>query len=66
MTQWRTQGFYILLGLLLVFTCYTGAILSGDGPSKRKRVCGPGFVMLCVFVAVLELIVLNHFYNRRV
>jgi hypothetical protein len=33
--------------------------------SGRKRVFSPGFVVLCVFVAVVELIALNHFYGAR-
>lgn len=34
-----------------------------DGSSSnRKRVFSPGFLVLCVFVAVFELIALNQFY----
>nr|DAF79123.1 MAG TPA: hypothetical protein [Caudoviricetes sp.] len=34
----------------------------GGGSSGRKRVFSPNFIALCVFVAVVELIALNHIY----
>lgn len=37
----------------------------GGSSSNRKRVLSPGFVVLCVFVAVIELIALNHIYELR-
>lgn len=38
----------------------------GGGSFSRKRVFSAGFVVLCVFVAVVELIAPNHFYVMRV
>jgi hypothetical protein len=34
----------------------------GGGSSNRKRVFIPGFVALCIFVAVVELIALHQLY----
>ena len=53
---------YTLLALMVVFTTEAG-IWPDDSSSNRKRVFSPGFVVLCVFVAVVELIALNHFYG---
>lgn len=70
MTAWREQSFwskawtYALLALVAALTIYTGANWSGGGSSNRKRVFSPNFIALCVFVAVVELIALNHFYVR--
>ena len=67
-TSWREQSFwskvwtYTLLALMMVFTSYDGTWPDGSS-SNRKRVFSPGFVVLCVFVAVVELIALNHFYG---
>ncbi|WP_124426944.1 hypothetical protein [Pseudomonas orientalis] len=69
-TSWREQSFwskvwtYTLLALMVVFTTEAG-IWPDDSSSHRKRVFSPGFVVLCVFVAVVELIALNHFYGVR-
>lgn len=70
MTQWRERSFwgkawiFALLGLLVVAT--DGADLSClGGGSNRKRVFSPGFIVLCVFVVVLELMVLSHWYGVR-
>lgn len=38
----------------------------GGGSSGRKRVFSPGFLVLCVFVAGVELVLLNHFFGERV
>ncbi|MBD9460011.1 hypothetical protein IB241_20185 [Pseudomonas sp. PDM05] len=71
MTQWRTQGTsskawtYALLACLLLFTCFTGAIWPDGYTSNRKRVFTPGFLVVCTMVAVVELLVLNHFYGVR-
>ena len=44
---------------------YSGSTgLAGDSYG-RKQVFSPGFIVLCGFVAVVELIVLNHFYGVR-
>jgi hypothetical protein len=71
MTQWRTQGFwskagtYTLVALLMMFPGYSGDSLLSSGASNRKRVFSPRFVVLCVFVTVLELAALSHFYGVR-
>lgn len=70
MTAWRVQSFwskmwtYTLLALMMVFTSYAG-IWPDSSSSNRKRVFSPSFVVLCTFVAVIELIALNHFYGGR-
>ncbi|MBZ9784443.1 hypothetical protein K9857_23170 [Pseudomonas sp. REP124] len=72
MTQWRHQGFWskfwyytVLVGGAL-FIWYSGAMWLGDGGSSgRKRVFSTGFVVLCVIVAVIELILLNHFFGAK-
>ncbi|WP_256349282.1 MULTISPECIES: hypothetical protein [Pseudomonas] len=67
-SAWREQSFwskvwtYTLLALMVVFTTEAG-IWPDDSSSNRKRVFSPGFVVLCAFVAVFELIALNHFYS---
>ncbi|CRM19448.1 MULTISPECIES: hypothetical protein [Pseudomonas] len=69
MSQWRTYSFWTkawILGLLALMAVVSdGADLSslGEGSSHRKRVFSPGFIVLCIFVAVCELILLNHFYG---
>ncbi|MCS3512136.1 hypothetical protein M2392_002177 [Pseudomonas grimontii] len=69
MTQWRNQSFwgkawiYALLALFMIISDGSDLSSLGDGgSSNRKRVFSPGFIVLCVFVAVIELIALNHFY----
>jgi len=37
--------------------------LAGRGSSSRKRVFSHGFIVLCVFVTVFELIALSHYYG---
>jgi hypothetical protein len=67
-TSWREQSFwskvwtYTLLALMVVFTTEAG-IWPDDSSSNRKRVFSPGFVMVCLFVAVVELIALTQFYS---
>lgn len=71
MTQWRNQSFwskagtYALIALLMMIPGYSDVAGIGGGSSGSKRVFSPGFVVLCVFVAVFELIALNHFYDSR-
>ena len=71
MTAWRNQSFWSKVGvigcltLLMVIPGASDAAWLGGGSSNRKRVFSPGFVALCVFVAVVELIVLSHFYGVR-
>lgn len=61
---WAKAGYYALLTLIVVADALTGP--GGLGWSvDRKRVFSPGFVGLCVLVAVIELIALNHFYGSR-
>ncbi|WP_237683076.1 hypothetical protein [Pseudomonas sp. B14(2022)] len=71
-TSWREQSFWSKVGviaciaLLMMLPGYSDAVGLSWGSSVRKRVFSPGFVVLCVFVAVVELIALNHFYGVRV
>jgi hypothetical protein len=48
---------------LSVFSFYSDATWLDDGSSNRKRVFSPGFLTLCVLVAIFELIVLNGLYG---
>lgn len=50
---------------LMIIPAASDAGWLGGGSSNRKRVFSPGFVALCVFVAVVELIALNHFHGVR-
>ncbi|MCP1506858.1 hypothetical protein J2Y83_002831 [Pseudomonas marginalis] len=69
MTAWREQSFWSKVGviawlaLLMVIPGASDAVGLGGNQYGRKRVFSPGFLMLCVFVAVFELIALNHFYG---
>ncbi|MCF5228564.1 MULTISPECIES: hypothetical protein [unclassified Pseudomonas] len=71
MTAWREQSFWSKVGVLatlaflMMLPGYSDIAGLGGGSSGRKRAFSPGFVILCVFVAVIELIVLNHFYGVR-
>ena len=71
MTAWREQSFWSKVGVLaclaflMLIPDYGNDTGLGGGSSGRKRVFSPGFVLLCVFVAVIELIALNHFYGRH-
>lgn len=71
MTAWRNQSFWSKAGVwawltfMAVFTSYTGAFWLGDGSSNRKSVFSSGFIVLCAFVAVFELLALNHFYGKH-
>jgi len=50
---------------LLLTSGDSGANWMDISSSGRKRVFSPGFLVLCVFVAVIELILLNHFYGAQ-
>lgn len=50
---------------LLLTSGDSGANWMDISSSGRKRVFNPGFLVLCVFVAVIELILLNHFYGAQ-
>lgn len=71
MTAWREQSFwnkvwtYALLALMVVFTTEAGIWPDGSS-SHRKRVFSLGFVVLFVFVAVVELIALNQLYEQTI
>ncbi|WP_458736963.1 hypothetical protein [Pseudomonas chlororaphis] len=71
MTAWREQSFWSKVGVLawlaflMLLPGYSDAAGLGGGSSGRKRVFSPGFVVLCVFVAAVELIALNQFYAVR-
>ncbi|MCF5656965.1 hypothetical protein [Pseudomonas poae] len=67
MTAWREQSFwsktwtYALLALMVVFAIEAGTWPDGSS-SNRKRVFSPGFIVLCAFVAVIELVALHQLY----
>jgi hypothetical protein len=69
-TSWREQSFWRKVGViaclafLMMIPGYSDAAGLSWSSSGRKRVFSPGFVVVCVFVAVVELIALNHFYGR--
>ncbi|MBI6909964.1 hypothetical protein [Pseudomonas palleroniana] len=71
MTAWQKESFWSKVGalvyvaLLMMIPGYSDAAGLGRSSYGRKRVFSPGFVALCVFVAVIELIALNHFYGAR-
>lgn len=71
MTSFRNLSFWgkvwalIWLVILMLTASESGVSWDGGGLSGRKRVFSPGFVGLCVFVAVVELVLLNHFYDAR-
>ncbi len=60
------MGVIAWLALLMMIPGYSDAAGLSWGSSGRKRVFSPGFVVLCVFVAVVELIALNYFYGVRI
>lgn len=70
-TSWREQSFWSKVGviawlaLLMMIPGYSDAAGLSWSSLGRKRVFSPGFVVLCVFVAVVELIVLDHLYGGR-
>ncbi|RXT91374.1 hypothetical protein B1F69_14240 [Pseudomonas syringae] len=71
MSAWREKGFrskagaIAWLALLMMIPGVSDSAWLGEGSSGRKPVFSSGFVVLCVFVAVVELIALNHFYGMR-
>lgn len=71
MTTWREQSFWSKVGViaclafLMLLPGYPDVAGLGGCSSGRKRVFSPRFVVFCVFVAVVELIALNHFYGVR-
>ncbi|WLG56721.1 hypothetical protein PSH77_29415 [Pseudomonas extremorientalis] len=71
MTAWGKQSFgsrvrfLACAGLLMMIPRYSDAAGLGRSSYGRKRVFSPGFAVLCVFVAVVELIALNHVYGAR-
>lgn len=71
MMSWRNQSFWSKVAtwawVAVLVLVSGGSDLSGvgDGPSGRKRVFSPGFVMLCILVALVELVTLNYLYGAR-
>lgn len=69
MTSFRNLGFWGKLWafawtvFLVLTACESGVSWMGGGSPGRKRVFSPGFLVFCIFVAVVELILLNHFYG---
>lgn len=72
MNAWREQSFWSKTGviawlaLLMVIPGASDSAWLGGRSFGRKRVVSSGFVVLCVFAAVVELIALDHFYGIRV
>lgn len=70
-TSWREQSFWSKVGIiaclafLMMIPGYSDAAGLSWSSSGRKRVFSPGFVVICFVVAMVELIVLNHFYGVR-
>jgi hypothetical protein len=68
-TSWREQSFWSKVGViaclafLMILPGYSDAAGLGGGSSGRKQVFSHGFVVLCIFVAVIELIALSHYYD---
>lgn len=71
MTVWREQSFWskvwviACLAFLMMLPGYSDVAGLSGGSSGRKRVFSSNFIALCVFVAVVELLALNHFYGSR-
>lgn len=71
MTSFRNLSFWgkvwalVWLVFLMLAASESGVSWDGGGSSGRKRVFSPGFVVLCIFVAVVELVLLNHFCGVR-
>lgn len=69
--SWRNHSFWskvwiwAWLTLLMVIPGASDVIWMGGGSSSQKRVFSPGFIVLCVFVGVVEVVALNHFYGAR-
>lgn len=71
MTSWRNLGFWgkvwacLWIAFLLLTSVDSGANWMDGGSSGRKHVFSPAFLVLCAMVALVELILLNHFYGAR-
>ncbi|WP_244657788.1 hypothetical protein ACOK4R_10955 [Pseudomonas fluorescens] len=71
MTAWREQSFWSKAGViaclafLMMLPGYPDVAGLGGGSSGRKRVFSPGFLVVCTFVAVFELIALNYLHGLR-
>lgn len=69
MTSCRNQSFWrkfwicAWLALLMIIPGASDAGWMGGGSSNHKLVFSPGFVVICVLVAVVELIALSHYYG---
>ena len=65
MIAWREQSFWSKVGViaclavLMMIPGYSDVAGLGGDQYGRKRVFSSGFIVLCVFVAVIELIALN-------
>jgi len=64
-SSWRVQSFwskawtYALLALMVVFSQPKLALGRTAAHPNGKRIFSPGFIVLCVFVGVAELVALN-------
>jgi hypothetical protein len=69
MTAWREQSFWSKVGViaclafLMMLPGYSDASGLSWGSSGRKQVFSPGFVVLCAFVAVVEMKGLNQLFG---
>jgi len=69
MTSFRNLSFWgkvwalVWLVFLMLTASESGVSWDGGGSTDRKRVFSAGFLVLCVFVAVVELMLLNHLYG---
>jgi hypothetical protein len=68
-TSWREQSFWSKVGviaclafLIMVLPGYSYVAGLSGGSSGRKRVFSLGFVVLCIFVAVFEVLALSQYY----
>lgn len=71
MTSFRNLGFWgkvwacVWTVFLMLASTESDLSWMGGGSSGRKRVFSPAFLALCAMVALIELILLNHFYGVR-
>ncbi|MGY2162173.1 hypothetical protein HYE76_10275 [Pseudomonas tolaasii] len=69
MTAWREQSFWskfwviACLAFFMMLPGYSDVAGLGGGSSGRKRVFSHGFLVLCVFVAVFEIVALSYYYD---
>ncbi|WKV85991.1 hypothetical protein LJJ44_08945 [Pseudomonas sp. B24_DOA] len=65
LSVWGKVWACFCVAFLILTASETGIRWMGGGSSARKRVFSPGFIVPAVFAAVVELMLLNHFYDGR-